>query len=172
MAETLVKEKVCNACGAEVRPNSVFCYNCGSAVAPEAPLGGNVTRKLSDDWFKGDLVEEKPKRIVSDKTENQIVSDEKVDTEKIETEKEIQSAQLSEPEIIEKSAPENETEKRDLSKMDSAANLRRRGKSLQKKRVEIVWEEHDNAPNGWFIFIAILLAALAFGIWFIAKSLE
>lgn len=162
MADTLVTEKTCNSCGAEIRPNSGFCYSCGSAVAPEAPLAGNVTRKLSDDWFKGDLVEEKSKKNVSEKTE----------AETVETKTEIQSAEPSDSESSDENAPEIATEKRDLSKMDSAANLRRRGKSLQKKRVEIVWEEHDNAPNGWFIFIAVLLAALAFGIWFIAKSLE
>lgn len=166
MAETLVKEKVCNTCGAEVRPNAVFCYNCGSAVAPEVPLGVNKTQKFSNDWFKGDLVEEKveekPNKIVSEKIEKEVIV----------AEDEIQSEEISETEIIEEKTTENEPEKRDLSKMDSAAKLRRREKSLQKKRVEIVWEEHDNAPNGWFIFIAVLLAALAVGIWFVAKSLE
>lgn len=162
MAETLVKEKVCNTCGADIRPNSVFCYNCGSAVAPQVPHSANKTQKLSDGWFKGDLVGEKKSETVSEKVENKI----------IETEDEVRSEEIAEEEIVEETTPENKTEKRDLSKMDSAANLRRRGKSLQKKRVEIVWEEHDNAPNGWFIFIALLLAALAIGIWFIAKSLE
>lgn len=160
MAETLVKEKVCNSCGADVRPNTSFCYNCGSAVAPEIPHSANKTQKLSDGWFKNDLIEEKKSETVSGKIENKIV----------ETENKIQPAEISEPEIVEAETPENE--KRDLSKMDSAANLRRRGKSLQKKRVEIVWEEHDSAPNGWFIFIALLLTALAVGIWFIARSLE
>lgn len=163
MAETLVKEKICNSCGAEVRPNAVFCYNCGSAVAPEVPLGVNKTQKFSDNWFKGDLVEEKPEKIVSEKFETKIV----------EPENENQPEEIvSEPEIVEEKTTEAEPQKRDLSKMDSAANLRRREKSLQKKRVEIVWEEHDNAPNGWFIFFAILLAALAVGIWLVAKSLE
>lgn len=162
MAETLVKEKVCDTCGADIRPNSVFCYNCGSSVAPQVPLGANKTQKLSDGWFKGDLVEEKNNETVSEKVETKIV----------ETEDEVRSDEIAETGFIEETTQEDKTEKRDLSKMDSAANLRRRGKSLQKKRVEIVWEEHDNAPNGWFIFIALLLAVLAIGIWFIAKSLE
>ena len=162
MAETIVKEKVCNTCGADVRPNSVFCYNCGSAVAPDVPIGANNTQKLSSDWFKDDLVEEKQTEIVSEKIETKIAEPVKT----VEPEKAV------EPEVFEEKTSEPKTEKRDLSKMDSAANLRRREKSLQKKRVEVVWEEHDNAPNGWFIFIAILLAGLAFGIWFVAKSLE
>jgi hypothetical protein len=35
MSETIVDEPVCPACGAEVRDGSMFCYNCGSAVAGE-----------------------------------------------------------------------------------------------------------------------------------------
>lgn len=166
MAETLVKEKTCNACGADVRPNSVFCYNCGSAVTPQVPHSGNDTRKLSDDWFKGDLTEENSEEIIYEKTDPETVEDEsKARTEEI-------SESPGVEENAEEKVEESELEKRDLSKMDSAANLRRRGKSIQKKRVEIVWEEHDNAPNGWFIFFAILLTLLAVGIWIVSKYLE
>lgn len=165
MAETLVKEKVCNACGAEVRPQAVFCYNCGSAVAPDIPLGGNKTQKISDDWFKGDLTEDKPEKIISEEIEIE-------EAEAIEPVNEIRVEEVSESQNVDEIVEEAEVGKRDLSKMDSAANLRRRSKSIQKKRVEVVWEEHDNAPNGWFIFFAILLAALAVGIWLVSKYLE
>lgn len=33
MSQTAVKELICDVCGAEVRDGSLFCYNCGSAVA-------------------------------------------------------------------------------------------------------------------------------------------
>ncbi len=33
MTETSVKNEVCRHCGADVRPNSQFCYNCGGALA-------------------------------------------------------------------------------------------------------------------------------------------
>ena len=29
---TKVGNEVCNACGADVRPQALFCYNCGGAV--------------------------------------------------------------------------------------------------------------------------------------------
>jgi hypothetical protein len=151
MAETLVKEKVCRACGADVRPHALFCYNCGSAVAPDAPLIENNNKK-NDDWFQNETSEE-------------------------EFEKEDEVIVVEEPEEIGNSealteAEEEKKETRDLSKMDSAANLRRRGKSVQKKRVEIVWEEHDNAPNGWFIFFAVILTILAVAIWIVSTYLE
>lgn len=150
MAETLVKEKVCNACGADVRPHALFCYNCGSAVAPGEPLVENNNKKSDNAWFQDDL-------NGKDSPEIEFQDDERED-EIIAGEEEL--------------AENAEDEKRDLSKMDSAAKLRRRGKSVQKKRVEIVWEEHDNAPNGWFIFFAVILVALAVAIWIISTYLE
>jgi ribosomal protein L40E len=146
MAETLVKEKVCRACGADVRPQALFCYNCGSAVAPNAPLVENNNKKVESDWFQDKPVEEEFE------TEDEIIADKEPDVDEI--------------------AEDEKAEKRDLSKMDSAAQLRRRGKSIQKKRVEVVWEEHDNAPNGWFIFFAVVLTILAVVIWIISTYLE
>lgn len=33
MTETATEKRICPKCGVEVRPNNLFCYNCGSAVA-------------------------------------------------------------------------------------------------------------------------------------------
>ncbi len=35
MAEIVVEKAVCGKCGAAVRDESLFCYNCGGAVAAE-----------------------------------------------------------------------------------------------------------------------------------------
>lgn len=35
MAEVTVEKKVCSGCGAEVREDTLFCYNCGSPIADE-----------------------------------------------------------------------------------------------------------------------------------------
>lgn len=35
MAETAVEIAVCEACGADVRDESIFCYNCGKRVVTE-----------------------------------------------------------------------------------------------------------------------------------------
>ena len=38
MTETVVEKAVCESCGAEVRDESLFCYNCGKSVAgPSVP---------------------------------------------------------------------------------------------------------------------------------------
>lgn len=35
MAETAVKIDLCDICGADIRPDSAFCYNCGGSVSLE-----------------------------------------------------------------------------------------------------------------------------------------
>ena len=35
MSETAIQTAVCDACGAEVRDESLFCYNCGESVTGE-----------------------------------------------------------------------------------------------------------------------------------------
>ena len=53
-------------------------------------------------------------------------------------------------------------------KLKSAATMRRKPKVFQPKRVEVIWEEHENAPNGWFILAAILLTLFALGVFYLA----
>jgi hypothetical protein len=162
MAETLVKEKVCRTCGADVRPKAVFCYNCGSAVAPSVPLTENSKRPAKK-WVENDLAKA-DSGVVEFKKEARA---EKPAAEKAEFQAREDSGKLQT-----KTAAGEEKGKEDLSKLRSAASMRRRGKSVQKKRVEIVWEEHDNAPNGWFILVAVVLTILAIAIWVISTYLE
>jgi len=136
MALTLVKNKVCNACGSDVRPNSLFCYNCGGAI------------------------------VVKDSEEN--ISKEKEPEEK-EADKDLIDNNIiiaPEPEKPETAVVEEEP------KLKSAAGLRRKPKSIQKKTIEVVWEEHENAPNVWFLAVAIVLVILVATILFLAMYLK
>ena len=36
MPESVIEKALCDDCGADVRENSLFCYNCGSSVQPPA----------------------------------------------------------------------------------------------------------------------------------------
>jgi len=38
MPETVLTTEACNACGSEVRDESLFCYNCGERVRSDEPL--------------------------------------------------------------------------------------------------------------------------------------
>ena len=57
MAEILVENKVCEACGADVRAGSVFCYNCGGAVSDDLPVPSPEKNndKISNAWLQDAL---------------------------------------------------------------------------------------------------------------------
>ncbi|MDQ2746456.1 MAG: zinc ribbon domain-containing protein [Acidobacteriota bacterium] len=57
-------------------------------------------------------------------------------------------------------------------KLKSAASLRRKSKIYQPKRVEVTWEEHENAPNGWFILAALTLTLFAGVVFYLAIYLK
>jgi hypothetical protein len=165
MADTLVENNICAACGAEVRPGSLFCYNCGGAVSdelPDKPAKKKREKAVSDAWLRGDLAENndlKTTQLDDEVLENQVVAP----TDK-----------LSEEKVIEKVA-DKPLEKKSLqqeAKLKSAANMRRKAKTFQQKKVEIIWEEHQNAPNIWFLMVAVILILFVIGIFYMAMYLK
>jgi hypothetical protein len=147
MAETLVENRICGACGAEVRAGALFCYNCGGSLAPDFLKSEKQTeiKKPVDAPFSNDL------------TNNN-------DNSAARLEKMVVEQAADQP--IEKPARQNE------AKLKSAANLRRQSKTFERKRVEVVWVEPENAPNGWFIVVALLLTLFVVGIFFLAMYLK
>ncbi len=146
MAETLVENQVCNHCGAEVRPAALFCYNCGSSVAPETVVA------LKDRKSTG---EARLRRIIAEGKNG---------------DKTTQSKQTIIEEAVDK--PITQSSVQTETKLKSAAAMRRKSKTIQPKRIEVVWEEHENAPNGWFILAAILLTLTVAGILYLAIYLK
>lgn len=143
MAETTVENRVCNACGADMRPNTLFCYNCGESLAPKILSDAKDEEKVSDVWFRENISEEKNGGNLK---ENKAVVEA--------TDRPIPKPTLSEE-----------------PPLKSAAAMRRQSKAYQPKRVEIIWEEYD-APNGWFILAAMLITLFVVGILFLAIYLK
>jgi hypothetical protein len=164
MAETLVENKICEACGADVRPGSLFCYNCGGAVSQDLPEPekNNNKKDVSNAWLQRDLVENSDLKTTQLKKETV----EKVELKPIEKPlsggllEKIEDKPLEKPLI------------REDAKLKSAANLRRKAKIYQKKTVEVVWEEPENAPNKWFPIVAILLILFVVGIFYLAMYMK
>jgi hypothetical protein len=130
MAETTVENRVCQNCGADVRPNSLFCYYCGGSLAPKAVVEAK----------NGDQPAKRTNALIIKNTTDQP--------------------------ILKRVLPAEEP------KLKSAAAMRRKSRRVQPKRIEIIWEEHENAPNGWFVFAAIFLTLFAAGILFLAIYLK
>ena len=134
MAETSVKNETCQQCGAEVRVNSQFCYNCGGSLAAETGL------------------KDLPPLVESNNGDAKRIS-------KLEP-VEPSELPISEPAIQEE------------PKLKSAATMRRKSKTSEPKKVEIIWEEHENAPNLWFILAAVVLTLFAVGVFYLAIYLK
>ncbi|HEY0430054.1 MAG TPA: zinc ribbon domain-containing protein [Pyrinomonadaceae bacterium] len=147
MAETLVENRTCSKCGVDVRKGALFCYNCGGSVAPDIPAPENQETN-GEEVFQEQFVDENLKEI------------DKIPEKKTEV-AEAADAPVKKPDMFEE------------AKLKTAASLRRKSKTPQKQRIEeVVWTGHENAPNGWFIVIALVLTLGALGIFWLAMWLK
>jgi hypothetical protein len=174
MAETLVEQKVCAKCGAEVRKGALFCYHCGTSVEAEVAVSAANGDSASNVWFRENIAAEEPKATtkldVAEKIDKPIAkpSDEAIDKPIEKPTENLFDAPIEKPTEapIEKKSDEKPKEEQ---KLKSAAAMRRKAKIVQKKRIEEVeWEEHENAPNLWFMLVALVLIAIAAGLFFVA----
>jgi hypothetical protein len=157
MAKTNSKIQVCEACSADVRPGSLYCYNCGGPVAPESKKAQRQVAKtaLSNAWFKDELAEV-PKR----------------ETTKLD---EAAVPHAPEPEPAEAKPADTPIPKPGIiedARLRSAANLRRRGKSIERRSVEVVWERPESSPDGRFIVAALVLTLFVVLIYLAASYLR
>ncbi len=191
MAETLVEKKICAKCGADVRKDALFCYHCGGAVEAEIAVSANNGESVSSGWFRENIATEEQTEKAKDTTKlrsfpiedlDQPIakpSDSKIeksirkptgklfDPSTLKTEDLKNDVQIVKPldTVIDKPIERTEEE----TKLRSAAAMRRKAKIVEKKRVEeVIWEEHENAPNGWFLLVALILIAIAAGLFFFA----
>lgn len=149
MAETVVENQICNACGVDVREGALFCYNCGGAIASEIIVEEDDKKdKVSDVWLRENIVEN------GKNDQNTEQSEEFITLEK----------------TADKPIPKPDIQAE--AKLKSAAAMRRKSATFQKKPVEIVWEEHENAPNALFVVVALILSLFAVVIFFLAMYLK
>jgi len=66
MAETLVKNQVCSACGSEVRQHAQFCFHCGGQLEVVDPDGNG---EPSDVWFREEIAEETDQNVKTDRAD-------------------------------------------------------------------------------------------------------
>ncbi len=196
MAEILLEGRDCETCGTEVRKGALFCYHCGASVAPDVVVTTDIEgekfsdARLSENTNKSETENEK----ITGDTEKIKETDESENTEDI-VEPETAVKEISEDEIIEDDAEVNknepvisenkaktseeeikiqddmDAEKEEKPKLKTAAAMRRTPKRIQKKRVEIVWDEPQSPPNIWFLIATLIFALLSVGLWFVAKHL-
>lgn len=67
MAEIVAESLICNACGAEIRGGSLFCYNCGKTVidTPDDTLETAAPEISSDNGSDSRPANGKPEKLRS-----------------------------------------------------------------------------------------------------------
>jgi len=161
MAEIIVENQICETCGADVRPQALFCYNCGGADGVQIEKTENKTESKNGNNKSGDVLlknnfKEEIKEETAEKPAN---SESNGDVRKIEVT----------AETIKKDKKADVFEE---AKLKSAASLRRKAKSIQPKEIEIVWEEPERISGLRLTLIVLLLSAFAAGVVFLAISLK
>ncbi len=156
MAEILIENQICKTCGADVKAGALFCYYCGASLASDIVADKNDKKETNSN---------------NQSLENITIEKEngaEFDPKKIESKQEIDKTSVAE--ITEKpiTKPILQVE----PKMKSAATMRGKSKLVQPKRVEVIWEESENAPNVWFIMVAVFLTIVAAVILFLAVRLK
>jgi hypothetical protein len=152
MTENPVENPVCPACGAPLRPQALFCYNCGSSIAPAIENAEQPPQQNGEAVSEVRLREE--------------ISDHQAETHPTTKLDENHVQPIGKPtETLVEDKPEIKLPAQAETKLKSAASLRRSGRvAPQKKTVEVVWDEPENAPNVWFLVAAFVLALFAVGI--------
>lgn len=168
MAETLVEEKICEACGAEVRPGSLFCYNCGGPVGldlEEKPKSNRV----SSAWFQGELGSNLNLETTQLSSDGAPIAKE----EPVKATGPIDAPLTTVAEAIESEEKKESTPAKVADpKAKTAAAMKRKSKTFQAKPLEVVWEEPESGPNAWFPLVAFVLVLIVLGIFFLANYLK
>lgn len=170
MAKKVTQKEVCDACGADVREGSMYCYNCGGPVTAEARAAAEARSArdaVSDAWFKGEIVK-KGRRRETTKLKPTSTVIEPIAAEPA-PEPEKPAEPVAEPEA-EKAIPKPGIHEE--AKLKTAASLRRKGKLIERRTVEVSWEEPTSSPGARFIFGALLMTLIVVLIYLAAGYLK
>lgn len=156
MAETLVENQICSACGADVRAGALFCYGCGAAVASEIAVTKNDKNAAADKVRFPEIISQENK------------NGSELKASEVKRKQEVKEISFKE----DAKEPLAESSPGDKSELQSAASLRKKSKNFQPKKVAVVWEEFESAPNVRFILVTIFLTVLAAVILFLALRMK
>ena len=161
MAEIVVENQICETCGANVRPQALFCYNCGGAVGVQIEPTENKPESKNGNNKSGDVL---PKNNFNEEIKEEVAEK----SANIESDGGVRRFELKE-ETIKKDVKPDVIEE---ARLKSAASLRRKAKSFQVKETEIIWEEPERISGLWLSLIVLLLTGFAAAVVFLALSMK
>lgn len=177
MAEKVLENSICDSCGVDIRPQAMFCYNCGGAVSDTmveetaVKSGSNGNGEVSGAWLKDDFSEEKEveKVVETEETSQEITNETQEFSVTPNLENELETVNELKVETESKNKKEGIQEN---AKLKSAAAMRRKAKSFQAKQVEVVWEAPANSSTTKLLLVVALLTLFAVGIVYAALYLK
>jgi hypothetical protein len=143
MAGNSRKKAGCPKCGAEIRPDTQFCYSCGAALVELARESTTIPAEITE--VKADEV---PASRPASETESSLADLE---------------AKLA------SDFPPADPAK---SKLESAAAERKRARRISKKQHEVVWEPADDASYRLYYLVVLLVFVAAAAIVFFTVFLK
>lgn len=200
----MAEKKVCGECGADVRPQTSFCYNCGKSVTetpdrdpadepssvwfgetitsdgpePEPEPVEDAADAITETW-EGPALAEAIADAAGDEPETVEAASDPAEavTEGIESEN-IEPENIGPADIEPEAAPGPDgldPVHHSLpveSGMQSAASIRRKPKTFQRREVEIVWEEYEGKSNLKYILITLLVVLFTVIVFWIAMTMR
>ncbi len=179
MAETLVKIPICSKCGEEARPQALFCFACGGKIVGYTEEEESA---VSAAWFRGDIVETPSDDAGDPVAKEEQISESKPDTASVGSDAEVEEKAIPMPSVAEDTGSKIKVKAKDVEgadqekdssgKLTSAAELRRRPKAIQTKRVEVVWEQAAEGPNIPFLIFGTIVGIVGIVLFFVAFYLK
>ena len=170
MTDTAVENDLCAACGADVREEALFCYNCGGPL--QAEEGGGEHEAASDVWMRGDISGEDlaDDKASEDYQESIPMPEEGLDVDAAEPDEGSEAAEADEE--ADPDGSDSKPVNRVKRKRKSAASIRKKPEFVRGRKVEVVWEEKGDSPNIWFIVMSILVTVIAGILFYLAMMLK
>ncbi len=146
MVGKTIENQTCADCGTEIRAAAMFCYHCGHAIEEVKKPEPQVLKKIS----------KSSKRSSPLNVRNQV------------------GVQTDETNLESDLFESNDSTSNGKGEIDlpTAASVRNRSRKPESKKIEIFWEEHENAPNVWFIVVALVFAVFTIAIFVLATYLK
>ena len=145
MSRSVAEKTVCGECGADVRENTYFCYNCGQSVVDSSSQESTLTEEDLSSESEARPVE-KPDILLEPPVSPKVNSKGKAALDRL-------AEQLS-----------SDREPAEEKRIAEAAARRKRSRSIKKKGSEYTWEPVEDAPGGLLFVVVgffVLLAVLA-----------
>ncbi len=183
MGKKSVNSEVCTSCGAETRPQALFCYNCGDNLSSGEISGEN--RETSNDISNQESlgVDEKDgddrssrELTGTDGTNDGALAEETSANDEYETgRKDSEDVRKNKVKVrtkIRRRPRKSKKRKIRRAKLRSATALRSNPNNLRRNKIEIVWEANDDAPNVLFLSITVGIVFVVTGLFFLAMYLK